>query len=75
MRVRVIIGAHAYANIEDGARDMDVLLSPGKGVAKSLRESASEMREKAAKYLERAGVMERAANHYEAERNKERNAK
>lgn len=61
MNVRILIGAqHAYACIKTDNTSLDVLLSPGRSPAKSLLETAAEMREKAAKLIERAELIEAA---------------
>lgn len=61
MKVRIFVGAQAaYACITDGTRSLDVRLSPGKPAGASLRESAKEMREQAARLLERAALIEAA---------------
>ena len=62
MNVRLIFGAsHAYAVINTGSRSMDVRLEPGRSTAQSLRESAGELRQRAADCLLRASLMEEAA--------------
>lgn len=61
MKVRTIIGSHAYAVIEHDKGSMDVLLSAGRSPAKSLRESAREFRESAEDKLRRALILEEAA--------------
>lgn len=64
MKVRILIGAHAaYACITTPKTSLDVQLSPGRSAAQSLRESALELREKAARDIARADLMEEAANH------------
>lgn len=68
MHVRILIGASAYACINDGARKTDLLLSPGKGAQASLRESAAEYREKAARQIALAELAERAAEWLDANR-------
>ncbi|MFA7334866.1 MAG: hypothetical protein WC130_11330 [Kiritimatiellia bacterium] len=55
MKVRLLIGANAYACItQANGRQTDIRLNPGKSAVKSLRESAAE-------YLERARHFERMA--------------
>lgn len=56
MRVSIIIGAHAYAVIksEEYGYSMDVLLSPGKSPADSLRITAKELQEQAEMLAQRA---------------------
>ena len=62
MKVNLIFGAsHAYAVINAGPRSMDVRLEPGRSAAQSLRESAGELRRKAADCILRASLMEEAA--------------
>lgn len=61
MKVRILVGAQAYACITVSGVSMDVALSPGMGPSKSLRISAKELREKARKDIERADRMEFAA--------------
>jgi len=68
MKVKVTyLSEYGYAGISEGARNIDVRLEPGRSAEKSLRETANEMRTKAAQMMERAGLIERAANHLEAE--------
>ena len=68
MNVNILIGAqHAYACIEDGGRQLDVLLSPGHSAAHSLRESVKEMRALIAIHESRADLIERAINFLENE--------
>jgi hypothetical protein len=67
MKVRILVGANAYACITDGNCSVDVLLSPGKGPAASLRETAAETRERARRDLVRADRYERAADQLERE--------
>lgn len=60
--VRVMVGAsHAYACISEPGRSLDVRLEPGRSAAASLAEIAHEERAKAAKLLQRADILERAA--------------
>lgn len=61
MKVRILVGANAYACIEDAGRSMDVRLSPGRSAPTSMRETAKEWRDKAAQLIERADLAERAA--------------
>ena len=62
MKVNVIFGAQsAFACIKTPTRTLDVKLEPGRSAAKSLVESATEMREKAAKLIDRATLIETAA--------------
>lgn len=63
VNVRIIIGSSAYAVIRaDDGRTLDVRLSPGRSASTSLRESAQEWREQAARLVERATIAERAAD-------------
>lgn len=65
MNVRILIGANAYACIEQGARKTDILLSPGKGAAASLRDYAAELRQSASRKRELADLADAAAIHLE----------
>ena len=60
--VRTIIGASAYAVINYRGGCMDVRLAAGRSPEQSLRESAAEMREKAAALVRRATLIELAAD-------------
>lgn len=63
VNVRILIGSSAYAVIRaDDGRTLDVRLSPGRSAPTSLRESAQEWRERAARLVERATIAERAAD-------------
>jgi hypothetical protein len=62
MQTKIIIGAKsAYARIQSSHVNMDVLLSPGRPASESLRETASEWREKAVRLQQRALLLEEAA--------------
>ena len=62
MRVKTLIGAEcAYACIQSGPVSMDVRLAPGRSAAQSLRETADEWREKAARLQHRAMLLTEAA--------------
>jgi len=62
MRVRIIIGAEAaYASIQTMNASMDVRLEPGRSAAQSLRETAEEWRDRAAKLQQRAMLLTEAA--------------
>jgi hypothetical protein len=62
MEVRIFVGAEAaYAFIRTPDQSMDVRLSPGKPAAKSLHDTAIDLREQATKLLQRAEFIERAA--------------
>ena len=62
MNVRTIIGAEAaYASIQSVHISMDVRLNPGRSAAQSLRETAEEWREKAARLQYRAMLLNEAA--------------
>lgn len=66
MKVRTLCLAEAaYACISTPTRSMDVMLKPGRGAPQSLRESAAEIREHAARQIARAELMEQAADHLE----------
>lgn len=56
-------GTDRHAVISEGVRELSVLLTPGRAVHESLRESAQEMREKAARLTASAALIERAADH------------
>lgn len=60
MHVKLLIGANAYACIEDEGVKHDVLLSPGKSAQASLREYAADARRRVATLLEHAERAERA---------------
>ena len=62
MKVSIIIGTHAYAVIKGDTYSMDVLLSPGKSPADSLRITANELREQADTLLQRATRIALAAD-------------
>ena len=66
--VRVMIGAHAYAVINYPGGSLDVLLAAGRSPDSSLRDSAKEMRDKAAELLRRASIIEKAADSLARER-------
>lgn len=69
MKVKVIcLAQHAYAAITTPNRSLDVLLFPGRSPAQSMRETVEEMREKAAKILDRAAFIESAIEHLEGEK-------
>ena len=59
--VRTIIGSSAYACIVGDGYSMDVRLDPGRGAPQSLRETAAEYREKAARLIRDAERIEQAA--------------
>lgn len=59
--VKLLIGANAYACIEESGRKTDILLSHGKGAPASLREYAADQRQRAKKLTELAELAERAA--------------
>lgn len=61
MKVRLLIGANAYAMIEESGVKTDLLLKPGRGAPQSLRETAADNRERAARYIAQAELAERAA--------------
>ena len=61
MQVRIIIGANAYASISEESYSGDILLSPGRSAAQSLRETSDDMRAQAADIIRRADRIARAA--------------
>ena len=64
MKVKIICGAqYAYAAIDTGKISVDVRLEHGRSAAQSLRESAGELRQKAAGCILRASLLEEAAIH------------
>ncbi len=65
-KVTLLVGANAYACIDDDGRKTDILLSPGKGAPASLREYAAEQRERAARLTAMADLAERAASELES---------
>jgi hypothetical protein len=65
MKVSIILGANAYAVIDEGNRKTDILLSHGKSPEASLREYADEQRKRAARILEQADLAEKAAQQLE----------
>ena len=62
MKVNLFFGANAYAHIADDIGSMDVLLNPGRGAWKSLRENAIENKTKAEKLIRDADRMLEAAS-------------
>lgn len=66
MNVRILVGAHAYAMIEQGVCRCDVLLSPGRSAHQSLRESANEIDAKIARLTRDAARLRQAAAILEA---------
>lgn len=67
MKVTILIGAHAYACIEQEGRKTDFLLAPGKGAPASLRDTAAELRQEAARKKALADIADAAAAHIEAD--------
>src|SRR5690606_8759331 len=62
MQVRVIVGAQAaYACISHESGTLDVRLNPRRSARKSMKESAAELREKAAELTRRHTLIENAA--------------
>lgn len=60
---RVLCGGHySYAIINAQSAFLDVRLEPGRSAAQSLRESATECREKAARLIRQAELMAAAAD-------------
>lgn len=67
MYVRTLVGAHcAYALIDSEQLTLSVQLAAGKSPAKSLRETAEEWREKAARLQYRAMLLDEAADQLDA---------
>lgn len=62
MKVRIFIGAAAYACIDSDGRKTDIRLSPGKGAIASLREYAESERARALRILEMSALADRAAD-------------
>lgn len=68
MKVKFLIGANAYACVEQAnGRRTDFLLSPGRKASKSLREYAEERRADAARIISMADLAEQAATVLEGE--------
>ncbi len=62
MKVKILIGAEAaYACISTPTTSLDVRLAAGKSTQKSLLEAAQEMRDKAARLLAQAALIEEAS--------------
>lgn len=61
MRVNLLIGANAYACIEENGRKTDIKLQAGKSASASLREFAAEQMLRASKAAALADLAERAA--------------
>lgn len=62
INVSLFYGATAaYAAIRAQSRALDVKLEPGRSAAQSLRESADELRQQAARLVTRADLMDKAA--------------
>lgn len=70
MEVRILVGYEAaYACIKTpGVSVMDVRLHAGRSAQKSLRETAKEQREKAARLIRQAELMEAAAVHLDEQK-------
>lgn len=66
MKVRIIIGNHAYAVITTASGNYDVLLRPGVSAIKSLQETSAEMLRNAEDVTRRAAIIQRAADHLES---------
>lgn len=60
-KVKLLIGANAYACITESGVAFDVKLAPGKSAESALREYASEQRERAQSLIANAEMAERAA--------------
>ena len=56
-------GRYNYATIDTGKLTVDVRLEHGRSASQSLRESAGELRQKAAGCILRASLLEEAAIH------------
>jgi hypothetical protein len=68
MQVKILIGAEAaYACINTQFHKLDVKLDPGRPPWASLRSTADEMRQQAAKLQQRAMLMEEASYVLESE--------
>jgi hypothetical protein len=67
MKVTILVGAHAYACIEQEGRKTDFLLTPGKGAPASLRDTAAELRQEASRKQALADLADAAAAHIEAD--------
>ena len=61
MKTTILIGNNAYACVKHDNGSMDILLSAGKSASASLRETAQEWRDKAARLLRNAGIADQAA--------------
>lgn len=61
LTVKLLIGANAYACIEENGRKTDIRLDPGKGAAQSLREYAESQTERANRIAGMADLATRAA--------------
>lgn len=70
MKTTLLIGNNAYACIKHDNGNMDILLSAGKSASASLRETAQEWRDKAARLLRNAGIADQAAIDLEWRQNK-----
>jgi uncharacterized protein (UPF0276 family) len=64
-KVRLTMGVNDYACIIYDKGTMNVLLMPERSASESMRETANEMRMKAQKALERAQLIEQAAEYLE----------
>lgn len=62
MKVRLLIGANAYACITEHGMQHDIRLESGKHASKSLRSYAESQRLRAKQAIESAERAERAAN-------------
>lgn len=67
MKVTILVGAHAYACIKQEGRKTDFLLAPGKSAQASLRDTAAELRQEAARKRALADLADAAAAHIEAD--------
>lgn len=67
MKVKILVGAAAYACIETKSISMDIKLEPGRSPSKSLREYAEEQKTKAARLLRNATLALEAAQQLEGQ--------
>ncbi len=68
MKVKLLIGTHAYASIQYPGGSMDVLLDAGHSPEFSLSRTASELREQAKATIRRAEIIQQAAAYLEAQK-------
>lgn len=70
MKVKILVGAHAYACITHATGSMDVQLAAGHSPEFSLAQSARELREKAESMIRRADILDQAAGYLVAQKEK-----